>query len=250
MACVVDAGGAGAPAYRRAVSARRVLFVTGKLAEPALRRVLAEMAPPFAYDVAVAEDHGRGADDDRWIARVSRGAARHRSGPDSRDCAKATRRRSPTRSASRSRRARRTCARFPCTSAGLPLARDYGAWDIEILAEINNAPRLTRDAVREQAAYFRASGADIIDIGCTPGLSFPGLGDVVRDLVQPACASAWTRSIPAKSATAVAAGAELVLSVNGSNIDVARDWPAPVFGWSWCRISAARSTRSSRASRR
>ena len=32
---------------------RRVLFVTGKLAEPALRRVLADMAPPFAYDVAV-----------------------------------------------------------------------------------------------------------------------------------------------------------------------------------------------------
>ena len=29
-----------------------VLFVTGKLAEPALRRVLAEMTPPFAYDVA------------------------------------------------------------------------------------------------------------------------------------------------------------------------------------------------------
>ena len=24
-------------------------------------------------------------------------------------------------------------------------ARDYGAWDIEIVAEINNAPRLTRD---------------------------------------------------------------------------------------------------------
>src|SRR5215475_8672327 len=32
---------------------QRVLFVTGRLAEPALRRVLTEMAPPFAYDVAV-----------------------------------------------------------------------------------------------------------------------------------------------------------------------------------------------------
>ena len=30
----------------------RILFVTGKLAEPALRRVLAEMAPPFDYEVA------------------------------------------------------------------------------------------------------------------------------------------------------------------------------------------------------
>ena len=33
------------------------------------------------------------------------------------------------------------------------------------------------------ADYFRASGADVIDIGCTPGLPFPALGDVVRELV-------------------------------------------------------------------
>ncbi|HEY5941056.1 MAG TPA: DUF6513 domain-containing protein, partial [Gemmatimonadales bacterium] len=32
---------------------RRVLFVTGKLAEPALRRVLKEMQPPFQADLAV-----------------------------------------------------------------------------------------------------------------------------------------------------------------------------------------------------
>ena len=30
-----------------------MLFVTGRLAEPALRRTLGDMAPPFAYDVAV-----------------------------------------------------------------------------------------------------------------------------------------------------------------------------------------------------
>jgi hypothetical protein len=32
---------------------RRVLFVTGKLAEPALRRVLQDMQPPFQPEVAV-----------------------------------------------------------------------------------------------------------------------------------------------------------------------------------------------------
>ena len=32
-------------------------------------------------------------------------------------------------------------------------ARDYGAWDIEILAEINNAPRLTPTAIRAAAEY-------------------------------------------------------------------------------------------------
>ena len=49
--------------------------------------------------------------------------------------------------------------------------RDYGAWDIEIVAEINNAPRLTRGALRGVAEYFRASGADVIDLGCTPGVA-------------------------------------------------------------------------------
>ena len=36
-----------------APAATRALFVTGKLAEPALRRVLAETSLPFAVDVAV-----------------------------------------------------------------------------------------------------------------------------------------------------------------------------------------------------
>src|SRR5262245_35196918 len=35
------------------VSGRRVLFVTGRLAEPALRRVLGDMTAPFSCDVAV-----------------------------------------------------------------------------------------------------------------------------------------------------------------------------------------------------
>ena len=52
-------------------------------------------------------------------------------------------------------------------------AVDYGAYDIEILAEINNAPKLTRQAIRAAADYFRASGADVIDIGCTPGRPLP-----------------------------------------------------------------------------
>ncbi len=67
-------------------------------------------------------------------------------------------------------------------------ASDYGAYDIEILAEINNAPKLAPAACRAAAEYFRDSGADIIDIGCTPGLPFPGLGDAVRELRARGCA--------------------------------------------------------------
>src|SRR5262245_36541235 len=48
---------------------RRVLFVTGKLAEPALRRVLAEMAPPIQYDVAVLKITVAALMTTSWIAK-------------------------------------------------------------------------------------------------------------------------------------------------------------------------------------
>jgi dihydropteroate synthase-like protein len=103
-------------------------------------------------------------------------------------------------------------------------AADYGAWDVEILAEINNAAKLPRDAIRAAADYFRASGADVIDVGCTPGVPFPALGDVVRELRGEGMRVSVDSFDPGEIRTAVEAGAELVLSVNGSNLDVARDF--------------------------
>jgi dihydropteroate synthase-like protein len=102
-------------------------------------------------------------------------------------------------------------------------ARDYGAWDIDILAEINNAPRLTRDTIRRQAEYFHASGADVIDIGCTPGLAFPALADLVHELRSCGMRVSVDTFDAGEIRAAVAAGAELVLSVNGSNLDVVDD---------------------------
>src|SRR5258707_8331152 len=103
------------------------------------------------------------------------------------------------------------------------LARDYGGYDIEIVAEVNNAPRLARDAIRREAEHYGSSGADVIDIGCTPGRAFPGLGDVVRELVGEGMRVSIDSFDPDEIRAAVAAGAELVLSVNGSNREVARE---------------------------
>jgi dihydropteroate synthase-like protein len=102
-------------------------------------------------------------------------------------------------------------------------AADYGAYRIEILAEINNAPRLSREAVRAAAEYFRSSGADFIDVGCTPGLAFPGLGEVVRSLRSASMRVSIDSFDPSEIRTAVEAGAEMVLSVNRSNLEVAHD---------------------------
>ena len=48
----------------------KVLFVTGQLAEPALRRVLGDMAPSFDYEVAVQRITVAALMTTPWIART------------------------------------------------------------------------------------------------------------------------------------------------------------------------------------
>src|SRR4029079_8386903 len=52
---------------------------------------------------------------------------------------------------------------------------------------------------------------------------FPRLGDVVRELVASGMRVSIDTFDPDEIRTAVDAGAELVLSINGSNIETARD---------------------------
>jgi dihydropteroate synthase len=201
---------------------RRVLFVTGRLAEPALRRVLSEMTPPFAYDITVLGITVAALMTTPWIARLLHV-------PDGTDlvvipglCEGDTEV-IEAKAGVRVEKGPKDLREIPHYFGAAAVAREYGAWDIQIVAEINNAPRLTRAAVRAAADYFRASGADVIDLGCTPGLAFPALGDVVRELVAAGMRVSVDSFDALEIRTAVAAGAELVLSVNGSNIEVARD---------------------------
>jgi dihydropteroate synthase-like protein len=202
--------------------ARHVLFVTGRLAEPALSRVLAEMAPPFAYDVAVLGITVAALMTTAWIARFLQA-------PEGTDLVlipglcEGDPQVIGDKLGVRVERGPKDLREIPDHFGRTAASRDYGAWDIEIVAEINNAPRLTREALRRAANDFRASGADLIDVGCTPGLSFPALGDVVRDLVAAGMRVSVDTFDADEIRTAVAAGADLVLSVNSSNIEVAHD---------------------------
>src|SRR5262245_3889390 len=66
---------------------------------------------------------------------------------------------------------------------GQPARReDYGAYDIEILAEINHAPRLPLATIVAQAGQLRAAGADLIDVGCDPGEPWVGVAECVKTL--------------------------------------------------------------------
>ena len=201
----------------------RVLFITGRLAEPALRRVLAEMAPAFAYDVAVLRITVAALMTTPWIAHVLDELPQGIDLVVIPGLCEGNPQVISEKFGVRVEKGPKDLREIPRHFGRAAAARQYGAWDIEIVAEINDAPRLSRNALRGAAEYFHASGADVIDLGCTPGLSFPALGDVTRELIAAGMRVSIDTFDPDEIRTAVAAGAELVLSVNGSNIEVARD---------------------------
>lgn len=96
---------------------------------------------------------------------------------------------------------------------------DLSDYQIEILAEINHAPRRGAAEILLDARALRNDGADLIDLGCVPGESWEQAGEVTQLLrnegLRVSIDSFERREVEA----AVAAGAELVLSCNSSNVD-------------------------------
>ncbi|MBM83126.1 MAG: dihydropteroate synthase [Planctomycetaceae bacterium] len=96
---------------------------------------------------------------------------------------------------------------------------DLSAYDIDILAEINHAPNLSDDDIIDMAASFRDSGADVIDVGCIPGQTWNRVGEVV-DLLRKEGHRISIDSFERREVeAAVSHGAELVLSCNSSNVE-------------------------------
>lgn len=205
----------------------RYLFVTGKLAEPSLRRVLAELAPRVGFEAEVAvlpitvaallttDWVGRHLTLSTEVARVllpgyCRGELDAVRVPDGVDVV-------------RGPKDLRDLPEFFGKIREKPAS--YGRYDIEILAEINHAPSLDRDELVRLARHYRASGADIIDVGCDPGAPWTGVGDCVKRLRDEGMRVSVDSFNDVEVRAALAAGAELVLSVNRENVERVRDWP-------------------------
>src|SRR4029453_13656836 len=103
------------------------------------------------------------------------------------------------------------------------LRQDYGAYDIRVFAEINSVPYLTREEVLRRAEYFRASGADVIDLGCSLDQKFTDAAEVIGILKDRGIAVSIDTFDRDEILAADRAGVDYVLSLNGVNLDLAGD---------------------------
>ena len=105
---------------------------------------------------------------------------------------------------------------------------DYGQFSIEIIAEINYASRLSIESLVKQARLLAADGADRIDLGCEPGIPWTNVADSVKALRDHGFTLSIDTFDPLEAAAAIAEGATLMLSVNKTNRHAAIDWGCEV----------------------
>lgn len=198
----------------------RILFVTGRLAEASVRKVVAHAAPSLGieYDVEVLPISVAALMHTGWVRHQLRLTGRfdrvllpgwcqgdlnvlteaynvpfERGPKDIRD--------------------------LPEFFGGGDERPDLSRYDIEILAEINHAPRLADRAIVDAARHYRDSGADVIDLGGIPGESWPRCGDVTRLLRREGFRVSIDSFERAEVEAAVEAGADIVLSANSTNLE-------------------------------
>jgi dihydropteroate synthase-like protein len=207
-----------------------ILFVTGKLAEPALRRTVAELAPQagFAFTIAVLPISVAALTTTDWVAR-------HLDKFDGIDRVLLPGLCSGDLSLVEEK-VRVPVERGPKDLRDLPeffgkadpIRANYGSFDITILAEINHAPKIARDDLLIQARRFREAGADIIDLGCDPGEPWSGVNEAVKSLRDEGFRVSLDTFNPIEAEAGARGGAELILSVNKTNRDAARSWGCEV----------------------
>ncbi len=59
---------------------------------------------------------------------------------------------------------------------------DLSRYSVQIFAEIVDAPYLSVEGIIKKAQAYQAQGANVIDLGCLPGVPFPHLADTVKAL--------------------------------------------------------------------
>jgi len=198
----------------------RIVFLTGRLAQASLERVLASMDAPFTWEV-------------REIGLQVAGLM----------TAELIRRRvnAPVE-ADRILVPGRCRGDLDALTAhyGIPVVRgpeelkdipqffdraakavDLSHHDITLIAEIVDAPQLDLPALLERAAQLRADGADVIDLGCLPSTPFEHLEDAVKALKAARHRVSVDSLDPQELLRGGHAGADYLLSVTPENLWIA-----------------------------
>jgi dihydropteroate synthase-like protein len=201
--------------------AERLLFVTGRLAAPALHDTLERAELPFDYEIAVMKITVAALMTTSWIARFLE----------------------PSETVTKimipglcegetdvlAERFGLPVEKGPADLKQLPswfgqedARASYGPRDIRVFAEINHVPSLSLERILELAGYYRDAGADVIDLGLSLDRRWLDDGPaVIAELRE----RGFTLSIDTMDREEILmadeAGVDYVLSLNGSNRDLA-----------------------------
>ena len=202
-----------------------VLFVTGKLAEKSLARVLTSIeARVFSYEIRVlgisvaalltaAMIKRRLGDVSGFDRIILPGRCRG----DLEDLA---------------RHFGKPFARGPEELKDLPVyfgaqarPREVNATDVTLFAEIVDAPELTVDEIVQRAEQFRADGADVIDIGCLPDTPFAQMEDAITSLKDLGFKISIDSLDESELKRGIRAGADFVFSLTERTLDLVAEHP-------------------------
>lgn len=100
---------------------------------------------------------------------------------------------------------------------------DLSRYQVRIFAEIVDAPYLSVAGILKKAEQFRQQGANVIDLGCLPGVSFPHLSDSITVLKERGFSVSVDSLNTDDLLTAGRAGADFLLSLTEKTLWIAEE---------------------------
>lgn len=103
---------------------------------------------------------------------------------------------------------------------------DLSRTDVLLFAEIVDAPRMSVEAVIKRALECRRDGADVIDLGCLPETPFPTLEECVKTLKQEGFQVSVDSMLTEELIRGGKAGADYLLSLHQESLWVLDEVPS------------------------
>lgn len=201
------------------MSEKQIHFITGRLAAPALKKLLSDLSPGFACDVITLPAQVAALMTTRWIARR---IPKNLSGDllipggckgdlqEIRNIVSGSVSRGPVDINDLPRH-------FGMKRGKIKYAKPH----LQIIAEIVDAPTLSIPQIVKRAKQYKNDGADWIDLGCINDTPFRRLKETVEELRRLEFNVSVDSFNPEELITASKAGARMFLSIYSGNISIA-----------------------------